>query len=78
MVNEVRFPIQKLVFNIQKVERKYRTLFVFKLTTVRILYAQRCKHTVLSTMEERRVKMELAEMAKLTILIKENLSSFFP
>lgn len=61
----------------KELKRKFETLVLYKLTVARIVYAQRWKDTPIPTMQKWMGKViELAEMAKLTILIKEkNLSS---
>ena len=56
----------------QQLEKSYGSLFLYMITAVRVLYAQRWKDSIIPTMEEWMVKlMELAEMAKLTALIRE-------
>ena len=62
----------------KQLEKSHGTLFLYMITAARLLYAQRWKDSALHTMEEWLVKMmELAEMAKLTSLIREKTITMF-
>lgn len=53
-------------------------VFIFRITVVRLLYAQRWKITETPIMEKQIVKRaEFAEMANLTCLIKEGITTTF-
>ena len=57
----------------QQLEKQHGTLFLYMITAAKLIYAQRWKDAQIPSMEDWMIKlMELAQMAKLTALIREN------